>query len=308
MPLGLTDNRGRPRLGRVLGLVFVAFVIVFLVFSFAFTVPTGRRGILLTWGKAQGVLEPGLHFKVPIMQTVEMMNVEVQKAESTESAASHDLQDVYTTIAINYRLQMSHHAIMDIFTNFRHDYANRVIKPNIEESLKASTAQFTATELITLRPQVKAAFEQILGERLAPFYIEVLAVSLTDFQFNEQFSHAIEEKVTAEQEALKAKNYLEQVRYEAEQMVVKAEAQKAADIARAEGEALARVIQANASATSNMVLADAEAYRIELINQKIADNPAYIQWSWIQQWDGQLPATVFGDENIDLLLQGMLPD
>ena len=166
-----------------------------------------------------------------------------------------------------------------IYTELRQDYVSRVIKPNIEESLKATTAQFRAEELVTKRPQVKTAFDGILAERLEVFNIEVVAVSLTDFQFSPAFSAAIEAKVTAEQAALEAKNKLEQIRYEAQQQIIQAEAERNATIARAKGEAEAAIIEAVATAKA-----------IEMITSQMT--PEYAQYLWLTQWDGKLPLVV----------------
>jgi len=241
-------------------------------------VPAGYRGVLLTWGKVEErVLPEGLSFIVPIAQSVELMNVQVQKAESTESTATNDLQEVTTTVAVNFRLRFS--AVNEIYRELRQDYVSRVIKPNIEESLKATTAQYRAEELVKKRAEVKAAFDDILAERLQVYNIEVVTVSLTDFQFSPAFSAAIETKVTAEQEALTAKNKLEQIRYEAQQQIIQAEAAKNATIARAEGDAEAQIIAANATARA-----------IELITSRMT--PEYAQYLWLTQWDGKLPAVV----------------
>jgi regulator of protease activity HflC (stomatin/prohibitin superfamily) len=246
-------------------------------FSFK-RVPAGNRGVLLTWGKPEDkILGEGLNFVIPFIQNIKLMNVQVQKAESTESAATNDLQEVSATVAVNFRLDPL--AVNEIYRELRQDYVSRVIKPNIEESLKAATAQFKAEELITKRAIVKTAFDDILAERLQIFDIEVVAVSLTDFQFSPSFAAAIEAKVTAEQSALEAKNKLEQIRFEAQQQIIQAEAEKNATIARARGEAQAVIIEA-----------DATAQAIEVITGQMTVE--YAQYLWLTQWDGKLPLVV----------------
>lgn len=283
------DNRGfrsgSPLSGfmaRRSGLIAVLLVIVIfggVIYVQGFRrIPAGNRGVLLTWGKVEEkILPEGLSFIIPFAQSVELMNVQVQKAESTESAATLDLQEVTTTVAVNFRLDPTR--VNVIYRELRKDYVNRVIKPNIEESLKAATAQYTAEELITKRALMKATFGDIIDDRLAVFNIDVVAVSLTDFQFSSSFAAAIEAKVTAEQAALEAKNKLEQVRYEAQQQIIQAEAEKNATIARAQGEAEATIIEADATAQS-----------IELITSQMT--PEYAQYLWLSQWDGKLPAVV----------------
>jgi regulator of protease activity HflC (stomatin/prohibitin superfamily) len=227
-------------------------------------------------------MDEGLHFIIPIAQQVVLMDVTIQKAETSESTASEDLQEVTTTIAVNYRLNPGY--VDQIYTELRQDYEFRVVKPNIEESIKASTALYKAEELVTKRAEVKLQFEQIITERLAPFQIDVLSVSITDFQFSAAFAAAIEAKVIAEQRALEALNELEQIRYEAQQQIIQAEAEANATIARAEAQGQKVIIEAQAQAEA-----------IQLIQTQIAQNPEYLQYLSILQWNGVLPYFFGGD-------------
>jgi regulator of protease activity HflC (stomatin/prohibitin superfamily) len=281
-----------PRFGgvsRFIGIAVIIIIIALIVGTLAIVqVPPGTRGVLITLGKVEDkILGEGLGFKNPITQSVVFMDVQIQKAESTESTATEDLQEVSTTVAVNYRLDPN--KVNEIYQTLRKDYVDRVIKPNIEETLKATTAVYRAEELVTKRAEVKATFDDILEERLRVFGIEVVSVSLTDFQFSTSFSAAIESKVIAEQQALQAKNTLEQIRYEAQQQIIQAEAEKNATIARALGEAQAKIIEANAQAEA-----------IQLITIQMTEE--YALYLRLTQWDGKLPIVMTGDE------QGLIID
>jgi regulator of protease activity HflC (stomatin/prohibitin superfamily) len=282
--------------------IIFAIIIVIVVFSVIVggayvTIPAGYRGVVLTWSKPTRILDTGLHFKMPIVQTVELMNVQIQKAESSESTASKDLQEITTTVAVNYKLNPD--KVMEVYRTLRQDYVNRVIKPNIEESIKATTAQFTAEELISRRAELKNKFDEILQERLSVFGIELVAVSITDFQFSQSFNDAIEAKVKAEQRALEARNKLEQVKYEAQQRIIDAEAEKNATIARAEGESEALLIAKTAEAQGLLIEANATAEVIRLITAQMT--PEYVQYKWLEEWDGKLPLFT-GEEGAGILL------
>ena len=203
---------------------------------------------------------------VKALLTVVMMDVTIQKVETAESTASADLQQVTTTIAVNYRIVPE--AAGDIYKTLRQEFEFRVIKPNIEESIKAATAMFQAEELITKRELVKAKVKEILTERVREYNIEILAVYIIDFQFSTEFQRAIEAKVTAEQSALEAKNKLEQIRHEAQQ----------------------QVIQAEAAANATIMTATAEAEAIRLVRESLTAE--YLNYIAIQQWDGKLPLVV----------------
>jgi regulator of protease activity HflC (stomatin/prohibitin superfamily) len=107
----------------------------------------------------------------------------------------------------------------------RQDYENRVIQPYIQEAVKSTTANYNAEELITKRPAVKDALQDLMAERLAPLGIGVVQLSITDFQFSAAFQQAIEAKVTAVQQALEAENALRRVEFEAQQNVTRATAE-----------------------------------------------------------------------------------
>ncbi|MCJ7731179.1 prohibitin family protein [Candidatus Bathyarchaeota archaeon] len=269
--------------GTLIVLLIIAIAGIAIVSTAAVRVPSGYRGVLLTWGKVEDtVFNEGLNFKVPFSQTVVLMNVQIQKAESIEATATKDLQEVSTTVAVNYRVDPLY--VNQVYKELREDYVDRVIEPNIKESLKATTALFRAEELVTKRAEVKQTFDEILAERLSIFNIQVIAVSLTDFKFSSSFSAAIDAKVTAEQQALVSKNDLERIRYEAQQQIIQAEAAKNATIRRAEGDALAQILTANATAQS-----------IQIITSQMTEE--YAQYLWLIQWDGKLPAVFTKDDN-----------
>lgn len=269
------------KVGALIVLLIISAVIVVNAWK---PIPAGTRGIVLEWGKIKG-MRTNAGFITPFTQSMVLMDISVQKAEATESTASEDLQEVTTTIAVNFQLDENY--VDEIYQRLRKDYVSRVIKPNIEESIKATTAQFIASELITKREDVKTTFLNVLRGRLDDYHINVLSVSITDFQFSPQFTAAIEAKVTQEQRALEAKNLLEQIRYEAQQKVIQAEAEANATVTKANAEAQKKMIEAEGEATALFTVKQAESEAIKLITEQITKD--YIDYQSINQWDGKLP-------------------
>lgn len=226
-------------------------------------VPAGYRGVLTTFGKAdEAVLDPGIHFRVPIAQSLHLMDVRIQKGEGEGDAASRDLQSVHTRIAINYHLLPS-----TAVTTFRdigptaEVAAERIILPATQEAVKAITARFTAEELITRRTEVRDAIGALLKEKMQRHGLVLDEFAIVNFAFSKSFSEAIEAKVRAEQEKLKAERDLQRIEVEAKQKVASA---------RAEADALALQRQ---QVTSELLA----LRRIE--NERAA----------IAKWDGKLP-------------------
>jgi len=249
----------------VTALVIISVVISFGLGSFA-VIPAGHRGVLLTWGKVESkILQEGISYITPFLNQVQVMSVQTIRYSAQASSASADLQIVTTEVTLNYHLDPAQ--VNTIYQTLSIAYEERVIAPAIQEAVKASTARFTAEELITKRPMVKDAIETSLREKLSGHGIIVESVFLTDFKFSPEFEKAIEAKVTAQQLALKAENDLKRITVEAQQAV-----------ATAKGQAEARI-----------TVATAEAQVIEIQGKALKENPNMIQMMSIQKWTGLLP-------------------
>ena len=199
----------------------IFLILVALLMSSIVIVGPGQRGVLLEFGRVTGnVYGEGLHIITPLVNSVPIMDVRTQKYEADSTAASKDLQDTRTKVALNYHL--SSEKVNEIFQTIGPGYADKIIAPAMQEVVKASTAKFNAEELITQRPVVKDAIEEGLKARLNSRDIIVETVSITDFQFSKQFAEGIESKVTAQQLALKAENDLKRIKIEAQQAAEKA--------------------------------------------------------------------------------------
>lgn len=100
-----------------------------------------------------------------------------------------------------------------------------------------------------------------LQEQLDDNYISITDFNITDIDYSDAFEKAIESKVTAEQEALKAKNITVQVKEEARQKVIAAEA---------------------------------EAKSMAIRAQALTQNKALVEYEAVKKWDGKLPQYQMG--------------
>jgi prohibitin 2 len=207
-----------------MGIVAVAVLLVLLLMNPFVKIDAGERGVLLNFGAVQGdVLGEGLHLRIPIMQKVVKMDVKIQKSETRAEAASKDLQDIKSLIALNY------HIIPDkanwVYQNIGVAFKERVVDPTVQEAVKAVTAKYTAVQLIGEREAVSTAIKEALSQKLADYNLFVDGFSVIDFSFSKKFTDAIEAKQEAEQLALKAQRDLDRIKIEAEQKVAQAKAE-----------------------------------------------------------------------------------
>ncbi len=263
--------RGLPY-GALTLIAVVGAIAIFALVNATTVVDAGTRGVVKTFGEVTGVFGEGLHFRAPFVTEVVPVDVKTQRLTSESSAASRDLQIVTTQVVLNYRVDPD--SVATLVREIGVDYEAKIIDPAIQESVKAATAQFTAENLITQRPLVSDSIRQVLNERLTPRGIIVEEVSITEFNFSEEFSRAIEAKQVAEQDALRAERELRRAQIEAQQQV-----------ARAEAEAEARL---------QIARAEAEALRL----QREVISPELLQLRFIERWNGILPRFMSGDSGL----------
>lgn len=236
-------------------------VIVLLVMGGVFVqIGPGQRGVLMTFGAVHaGVLDPGLHIKLPFVQSVARMDVQVQNSQAAETSASLDLQNVSTTVATNWHILPADAEWVYQHIGNESDLVGKIIRPAISNSVKAVTAHYNAEDLIIHRDKVRAQIEAQITSELQPYRVVVDSVNITDFHFSDEFAQAIERKQIAQQRALQAQYELQQAKVLAEQKIVEAQAQSQAQ---------------------------------KLLQQTLT--PEIIQQQAIAKWDGHLPTVVGG--------------
>lgn len=243
------------KIKKMIFLMLPLFVVFILMVNSFGTITAGERGVLLQFGAVKDtIFDEGLYFKIPFVQEVQKMDVKIQKDEVHASASSKDLQVITSQIAINYHLNPE--SVNKVWQEVGKDFNNRIIAPAIQEAVKATTAKFTAEELVIRREDVKEQIKQNLLERLRKHHIVIVELNITEFDFSKSFNEAIEAKVTAEQLKLKSERDLERIRIEAEQKVVEAEGK-------------------------------AKAIKTEA--QALSANAKVVELRWIEKWDGKVP-------------------
>lgn len=206
-------------------IVYSVCGIMFIIAAFSCfgTIGAGHVGVKTRFGAVRDVIRPGFYMKLPFVEHVVDMDTQTQKEQVDATAASNDLQQVTATVAVNFHVNPQDAAI--IYQNVGADYQARVIDPAVQESIKSVTANYTAEQLITERDKARDEILNLLASKLTPLGVNTDSLNIVNFNFSDTFNSAIEAKVTAQQNALAAKNKLNQVQFEAQQTVATAQAQ-----------------------------------------------------------------------------------
>ncbi len=241
--------------------VIILFVVAVLMCNPIVVVGVGERGVKVTLGKVSPEsLGEGMHFIMPYVQKIAKMDVKTQKYGTQTQVYTKDIQQAKISYVVNYNLLAD--SAFRMYQEVGMDYVSKVINPVLEGTIKDVIGKWNAQDLVANREEATNDILIKLRDQLSQRYVNVSGFQIVDINYSEVFERAIESKVTAEQDALKAKNKTVQIEEEARQKVISAEA-----------EAKSMSIRANA----------------------LTQNKALVEYEAVQKWNGILPQYMMGN-------------
>ena len=279
--------------------IFIAFIALILLIAAGsgsfFTVDAGEKAVVLTFGEISRTADPGLHIKIPFVQTVKKFNVRVQKAtfgrgegalaeQPVLSAYSFDQQIIESyrlSITWSYDADKIDQVYKYFGTGVSDNIFHTVISPVVQQSTKTILGQYTAVTIVQDRAKLDHSIAQIMEEQLKEYPVKILSIQLEDVNFSKNYESIIEQTAQKKQEVETARNELQKVQIASQQQV-----------AQAEAETKAIKLQADAEAYRITVQAKAEADAIKLKGDALRNNKELVDLTIAEKWDGSVPQTV----------------
>jgi regulator of protease activity HflC (stomatin/prohibitin superfamily) len=266
----------------------VGIVILIVLLSTYFTIDQGERGVILHNGAIAGEAEPGLHFKMPIITSIQKISVQIQKeafektadGDTRLQAYSRDQQPATIAMAVNYHVTDASavYAQFGSLTNMK----SRIINSRAYEQLKNVFGQFDAADAIQKRALLNAeVFAAIRNSVRGPVVID--SVQIEDITFSTQYESAVEARMQA---------------------IVKqqqAEADKQKRINDADATAYEVKAAADAKAHQIEVQGKAEAGAIQARGDALRNNPSLPTLVAAEKWNGILPTTMVPGNTVPFL-------
>ncbi|MBN9054798.1 MAG: Band 7 protein [Shinella sp. 65-6] len=273
-----------------------ALVALSILFGSWYTIDQGERGVILRYGAVAGTAEPGLGFKLPLIDSVVRISVQ-SKAVVYEKmeAYSRDQQPADIRLSVNYRIPADR--VQDVYATYGGE--DGLMSRLIEET-KTVFGRFNAVTAIQERGRLNAEVATAIQEGVSgPVIID--SVQIENIDFSDAYEASIEQRMLAEVEVQRLRQNAEREKVQAEITVTQARAQ--ADARRAEAQAQADAVRlaAQAEAEAIKLRGEAEAGAIKLRGDALRDNPGLVSLTQAEKWDGQLPRTMLPGGSIPML-------
>ena len=279
--------------------VFISLSVLLLAFFNVAVIDEGQRGVITRLGEIYETWEPGIHVKMPFIDSAHVYNVRVQKtsfgklAEDTSSnvenlsAYSKDSQIIQSyrlSVTWAYDIERITDAYKYFGTSDNNSVFYTVVSPLVQQCSKTVFGQYTATTIVQERAQLDKQLDTMLKEQLAKYPIRIISVQIENVDFTKTFEDMIEQTAKKKQEVEKAKSELQR------QEVLPRTA-----IAKADAENKAIKLQADAKAYQITTMAKAEAEAIRIKAEALKANRELIDLTIAEKWDGKLPVTTMGN-------------
>ncbi len=300
----------------------IILAIAFLVVPFSIrTIDTGEIAVVKQLGEAKYTRSAGTHFDFWMTNSYTRYDTKVQNVDIATSAYSSDAQTMEIAMTLQYSV------IPDKVIDIAKEYGTlEVLQSRIQsiaiEKTKSVLSSYKAMDIIadraTMSPLVEEAIKEAVGDK---YFVTVSTVVLTNIDFSDAFEKAVEDKMIAEQNKIKAEydNEAKVNAAEAQAKADKAAAQAKADADKIAAEAKVAIAESEAKAILTKANAEAEALGIQALEvarmlgftevvdgvEQIKNNlsieeakliKAYIEYiEYMKTWNGVLPDTVVGD-------------
>ena len=254
----------------VIAAIVGLIVLVVLGGSF-YTIDAGERGVILRNGKVVGTAEPGLSFKLPIVDSVREITVQTQaRVYEKLMVYSRDQQSAELYISVNYRLPADQ--VQTIYTEYggKDGVMTRLLDRQVPEEVKNVFGRFNAVTAIQERERLSKEVQEAIQRATTNPVLIVESVQIENIDFSEAYEQSIEQRMLAEVEVQKVQQNAQREKVQAEILV----------------------IQAKAEADAKKLQGDAEAHAINARGKALRDNPSLVELVQAEKWNGVLPTTM----------------
>lgn len=283
-----------------------------------YTVQSGSVGVLSLFGNySENIKQPGLHFKIPGVQEVFIVDTKMQTANYQ---GEHDLPDEdglinkpkivvldskNLNIGIEITVQFSPDALRakNILVRYGYNYFEKLINPNIRDIVRDVAGQYQAEDIAVKRSVIGDEIHKQLRKKFEaiPFILD--DVQIRGIELPKIVRTKIEEVQLAKQEEQRLAMIEKQARKNQEIKSIEANTKLIEVTVQAQADAEKKKIEADAKAFQISIEAQAVAKANEEIAKSI--NSDIIQYEAIKKWSGHYPKMLVNDKSGMGIFMGM---
>ena len=246
-----------------------------------YTVNETERGVLLRNGALVGVVEPGLSFKIPLIETVKRISVQ-SNATTYQGLQAYSKDQQTATLNVSVSWHVVPAEVGKVYMQYQDldGLVSRLISRQVPTQVENVFGQYNAVSAVQNRGKFVADVTKAIRDSVTgPVVID--GVQVENIDFSDDYERSIALRMKAEVEVKTREQMLATEQVEAQIVVT-----------RAQADADSKVAQAKADAEATRLRGSAEADAIKAKTLALSSNPMLIELTKAERWDGKLPTTV----------------
>ena len=278
--------------------VVAAAIGIYLVSPF-FTVGEYERTVVTRFGQFSSVAGPGLHFRIPFVNGLEVFPIGIQRMTKDHlNTYTVDNQELDALVTLNYRI--AENDVRRVYTT------NRDYRANVEsfmiDRFKREMGKMNITQVAAHRGDVALAVQKSLhAEALELFGVTVVDFQINDIRYTDQYRKAVDAAAIAKAKVEQSEQERRQAEVNAQRLKIQAEGEANAVREQARGKADGELLLATAQAKGKELVGLAEAKALEAQGMAIRANDALIQLEFAKRWSGNLPTNMYASSPLPFL-------
>ncbi len=243
-------------------------------------------------------LGPGIHLKLPLIDQVDRLQVSLDILRVQDMTMyTVDNQWVKISVGMTYRIPPP--AVFRLLYQVGRSGSFGIrenVEPIIADRAMRVFARRNTIKISEERETIANEIRQLVSTRLAELFgLEVVDLQIAKIEYSPTFAASVEAAVKAKNDAVAAENTVNRIRFEAEQVRVRAQGEADAAAIQAEGQKRSAVIRAQGEAEAVRIVGEAQAASLQARGAAVAAYPQVVELVTAERWNGILPLTVLGE-------------
>ncbi len=266
---GTMASGGFKRVVKTVGLTILILAALIVVFGSTYQIREQEQAVLITLGRAQAVTTPGLHFKLPLIQSVRKVSTTIQGF-----SIGYDLETDETREAESLMITSDYNFVnVDFFVEYRFAdpvkavYASKdpvnILRNICQSCIRSVIGSYPVDDVLTTgKNEIQAAIREMISGKLAEQDIGVQLVNIT-----------IQDSQPPTAEVMEAFKAVETARQGKETALNNANKYRNEQIPKAQAKADGIVKDAEAKKTERINEATAQVARFNAMYEEYIKNP-----------------------------------
>ncbi|MBS1225523.1 MAG: hypothetical protein H6R24_2201 [Proteobacteria bacterium] len=284
---------------RTLAVALVVLAALLLLWLSLFVVePTEMAGVrrfgTVTTAEPLG---PGIYLKLPLVDRVDRLQVSLDILRVADlTMYTVDNQWVKISVGMTYRIPAA--AVFRLLYQVGRSGSFGIrenVEPIIADRAMRVFARRNTIKISEEREVIANEIRQAVTTRLAELFgLDVVDLQIAKIEYSPTFVASVEAAVKAKNDAVAAENTVNRIRFEAEQLRVRAQGEADAAAIQAEGHKRAAILRAQGEAEVVRLLGEAQAASLRARGEAVTVHPQVVELTKADRWNGVMPLTVLG--------------